>query len=143
MFERNHHQKVANVLSFVRSGFFIDVGAYFGGGTLLTLSYKEYRQSEDVDFICPVGEGYRKLRAEIFDKGYDALFQDFSKITLPREITADQYGVRFPVRVGNIQIKFEIIVEARIKLGKKRPTGISVFPHCRFGTGTEQACLTA
>jgi hypothetical protein len=117
MFERSHHRHVITVLNHVRTDFFADIGAYFGGGTLLTLLYKEYRRSEDIDFICPVGEGYRKLRAEVFDKGYGAIFREISGITLPREIMADQYGVRFPVGVADIQIKFEIIVEARIKPG--------------------------
>jgi hypothetical protein len=117
MFERSHHRHVITVLNHVRADFFVDISAHFGGGTLLTLLYKEYRRSEDIDFICPVGEGYRKLRAEVFDKGYGAIFREISEITLPREIMADQYGVRFPVGVADIQIKFEIVAEARIKMG--------------------------
>ena len=48
--------------------------------------------------------------------GYDALFQSQEGIQLPREIKADQYGVRFPVVVDDTVIKFEIIAEARIDL---------------------------
>jgi len=104
------------ILKALRSDFFIEISAYFGGGTLLTLSYGEYRWSEDIDFICPVGDGYKMLRSEIFDKNYKAIFKDFSNISLPREIKTDQYGVRFVVKVEDIPIKFEIVAEARIFL---------------------------
>lgn len=111
-----HHQKVIDIFKSLRSDFFVDIGAFFGGGTLLTLLYNEYRESKDIDFICPVGESYRKLRSEIYDKQYKALFKDAADIVLPRRIQADQYGVRFIVYVENFPIKFEIIAEARIGL---------------------------
>jgi len=82
MFKLDHHQKVITILKALRSDFFIEISAYFGGGTLLTLSYGEYRWSEDIDFICPVGDGYRMLRSEIFDKNYKAIFKDFSNIVV-------------------------------------------------------------
>ncbi len=116
MYRLSYHRKIITVLNAVRSDFFSECSAYFGGGTLLALLYDEYRQSKDIDFICPVGDGYRKLRSEIYDKSYKALFRDFSSINLPRQIRADQYGIRFVVIVKDIQIKFEIIAEARISL---------------------------
>ena len=116
MFELEHHKKVMTILNALRSDFFSEISAYFGGGTLLTLLYGEYRLSRDIDFICPVGKGYRLLRSAIYDKNYKAVFKDFSNITLPREIRADQYGVRFAVMVEDIPIKFEIIAEGRISL---------------------------
>lgn len=114
MFKLDHHNNVITILNSIRSDFFNDISAYFGGGTLLTLLYGEYRLSKDIDFICPVGDGYRMLRSEIYDKNYNAIFKDFTKITLPREIKADQYGIRFAVKVADTPIKFEIIAEARI-----------------------------
>lgn len=111
-----HHQKVIAILKALRSDFFVDIGASFGGGTLLTLLCNEYRESKDIDFICPVGKGYRKLRSEIYDKQYNALFKNVGDIVLPRRIQADQYGVRFVVDVEKVPIKFEIIAEARITL---------------------------
>lgn len=116
MCKLGHHRKVISILNAVRSDFFTEISAYFGGGTLLTLLYGEYRMSKDIDFICPAGEGYRILRSEIYDKEYHAVFKDFSNITLPRDIKADQYGVRFAVGVEDILIKFEIVAEARISL---------------------------
>lgn len=116
MFKLDHHNYVLTILDSLRSDFFNDISAYFGGGTLLTLLYGEYRLSKDIDFICPIGDGYRLLRSEIYDKNYSALFKNFSGITLPREIKADQYGVRFAVKVNDSPIKFEIVAEARISL---------------------------
>ncbi len=114
MFKLDHHNKVITILKSLRSDFFNGISAYFGGGTLLTLLYGEYRWSKDIDFLCPVGDGYRMLRSEIYDKNYRAIFKNFFNIKLPREIKADQYGVRFVVMVEDIPIKFEIVAEARI-----------------------------
>lgn len=116
MFERTYHQKIFIVLNSLRSDFLTEISAYFGGGTLLALLYDEYRQSHDMDFICPVGAGYRNLRTEVYDKGCNAFFKDTSNIDFVSEIRADQYGVRLAVAVEDIRIKFEIIAEARISL---------------------------
>lgn len=116
MFKLEHHQKIQHILLCLNPSFFNTVGAYFGGGTLLALRYNEYRWSKDIDFICPVGESYRQLRAAIMTLGYDAIFESKEGIQLPREIKADQYGVRFPVLIDGTVIKFEIIAEARINL---------------------------
>ena len=116
MFELEHHQKILKILNALNVEFCRDVSAYFGGGTLLALQYGEYRWSKDIDFICPLGAGYRKLRSDIADYGYAALFKDQSGIGLPREFKADQYGVRFAVVVDDTLIKFEMVAEGRIAL---------------------------
>lgn len=116
MFELDHHRKIITILNTLDADFFHAIGACFGGGTLLALLYGEYRWSKDIDFICPVGEGYRKLRTELAKRGYDALFKDTASINLPREFKADQYGVRFAVGIEDTLIKFEIVAEGRIKL---------------------------
>lgn len=116
MFALEHHQKIQHILWCLNDDFFKRVGAYFGGGTLLSLRYGEYRWSKDVDFICPIGNGYRQLRTAVMDEGYDALFQSQHGIELPREIKADQYGIRFAVVIDGTVIKFEIVAEARIQL---------------------------
>ena len=118
MFELEHHQKIISILNALDADFFDEVGAYFGGGTLLALAYDEYRWSKDIDFICPVGEGYHKLRKAINENSYDALFADTDGLEFPRDIKADQYGVRFAVKLDDFIIKFEIIAEGRIELGE-------------------------
>lgn len=118
MFDHDHHQKILLILQSLNTSIFEEVGAYFGGGTLITLLYDEYRWSKDVDFMCPVGPGYRRLR-EIVAEGMlkpAVLFKTLAHLKLPRDLSADQYGVRFPVIVDGVPIKFEIVAEARIAL---------------------------
>lgn len=118
MFDHGHHQKILLILQSLNASIFEEVGAYFGGGTLITLLYNEYRMSKDIDFICPVGPGYRRLR-EIVSEGMlkpAVLFNTLDQLELPRDLFADQYGVRFPVIVDGEPIKFEIVAEARIAL---------------------------
>lgn len=118
MFEHPHHQKIATVLNSLDAGLFHKVGAYFGGGTLITLSKGEFRFSKDIDFMCPVGKGYRLLRTIVADSNSkpSVLFRQTDSLTFPRDIKADQYGIRFPVFLNGEPIKFEIIAEARIQL---------------------------
>ena len=49
MFDHNHHQKIHLVLDSLNPDIFSEVGAYFGGGTLITLLNDEYRWSKDID----------------------------------------------------------------------------------------------
>lgn len=63
MFEREHHRKILTVLNSLNANFLADCGAYFGGGTLISLRHGEYRLSEDIDFMCSFDEKYAKLLA--------------------------------------------------------------------------------
>lgn len=117
MFNREFHQKILTVLNHLDSAFLVDCHAYFGGGTLVSLRHGEHRLSKDIDFMCPIGQGYRLLRQGVLDKGYDAIFSSFGDIVLPREIQANQYGIRFPVILEETPIKFEIVVEGYIQFG--------------------------
>lgn len=118
MFDHDYHQKILRVLDSLDSEIFYDVGAFFGGGTLITLLYEEYRWSKDVDFICPVGPGYRRLRKIVSESNFkpSALFADTDSLDFPRDLIANQYGVRFAVISDGTPIKFEIVAEARIEL---------------------------
>lgn len=118
MFEHEHHQTILRILNALDPAIFDEVGAYFGGGTLITLLYEEYRWSKDVDFICPIGPGYRRLRQIVSEASFkpSILFSDKTSLEFPRDLTANQYGIRFPVFVDGMPIKFEIVAEARIAL---------------------------
>lgn len=118
MFKHQYHQKIHHILNSLDSPIFEKAGAYFGGGTLITLLHNEYRWSKDVDFLCPVGPGYRFLR-ELVSEGNrnpSLFFTETPLLTFPRELTANQYGIRFLVMVEETPVKFEIVAEARIKL---------------------------
>jgi len=115
-FKHSFHQKIHNILKSLNPSVFKEAGAYFGGGTLLTLRFNEYRWSKDIDFVCPSGAGYKLLRENINANNFDALFKNTTNIEFPREILTDQYGIRFPVKIENQIIKFEIFRESRIQL---------------------------
>lgn len=117
MFNHDHHRTILSILKYLNKDLLEQTNSHFGGGTLLSLMFDEYRWSQDIDFICPIQQGgYRILRSEIHRAGYDALFLKDYPFTLPREIQANQYGIRFPVMADGHTIKFEIVAEARIQL---------------------------
>jgi hypothetical protein len=118
MFDREFHQKILRVLNQLNANFLLECGAYFGGGTLVSLNHGEYRLSKDIDFLCSTGTGYRLLRQKIVENQYNALFNTQNNLNLPGEIKADQYGIRFAIIVDETLIKFEIIMEGRIELGE-------------------------
>jgi hypothetical protein len=119
-FEFEHHNKILIILQSLNAQVLERGSAYFGGGTLISLNFGEYRWSKDVDFIAPavqssdVTSGYRYLRRVIFDGGYEALFRDLSQIQIGRG-TTDQYGFRMVVLVDDTPIKTEIIAEVRFE----------------------------
>jgi len=118
MFNLEFHRKILTVLRNLDSDFFQASRIYFGGGTLISLRHGEYRLSKDIDFICPVGDSYRRLRQAVFEKGYNALFATQDDISLPGDLQTNRYGVRFSVVVDQVPIRFEIVAEERISLGE-------------------------
>ncbi|MGB7441300.1 MAG: nucleotidyl transferase AbiEii/AbiGii toxin family protein [Coleofasciculaceae cyanobacterium] len=111
------HQTILDILSQLNAIFLNQCKTYFGGGTLLALTYDEYRLSQDIDFLCSDSIGYRQLRQAVYESQYQALFQTTEGLIFPREIQANQYGIRFPIVVGDLSIRLEIVSEGRIELG--------------------------
>ncbi|MBD0309970.1 MAG: nucleotidyl transferase AbiEii/AbiGii toxin family protein, partial [Microcoleus sp. T1-bin1] len=74
MFKREIHQKILTVLSHLNVEFLQECRAYFGGGTLVSMEHGEYRLSQDINFMCPMDDGYRLLRRKVAEGGYDAIF---------------------------------------------------------------------
>ncbi|MFT6906333.1 MAG: hypothetical protein ACJAS1_002999 [Oleiphilaceae bacterium] len=118
MFNHPHHQKIHLILDSLNPSLFLEVGAFFGGGTLITLLHDEYRWSKDVDFMCPVGPGYRRLREIVGEHNCKPkmFFQKTKSLEFPRDLITNQYGIRFLVIADKQPIKFEIVAEARINL---------------------------
>jgi len=93
----------------------------FGGGTALALRHGEYRESVDIHFMVSHRDGYRALRQLLSGPaGVKAVCRagiDLGSVfTQTREVRADQYGIRTMLRVADVEIKFEIVLEARITL---------------------------
>jgi hypothetical protein len=116
LFERAHHRNVALVLQALNADALAQRHCYFGGGTAMALKYGEYRESVDIDFMVSDLAGYRELRQMLGHADLQPVTRAGMKIELARDIRADQYGIRTQVRSGDSQIKFEIVLEARIEL---------------------------
>lgn len=118
LFERPHHQRVAHVLSVLNGPLLRENNCLFGGGTVITLRYGEYRESADIDFLVSDVAGYRNLRQLLTGvSGIAAIVrEDAEPLTQDRQIRTDQYGIRTLLRVADQLIKFEIILEGRIEL---------------------------
>ncbi len=65
-FKLNHHRKIIKILNSFNPTILQESHAYFGGGTLLALLFDEYRQSNDIDFVCSLAtSGYKTIRTFI------------------------------------------------------------------------------
>jgi len=121
MFERLHHQAIAQVLYALDGDLLGQHDCLFGGGTVIAMRYGEYRESVDMDFLVSSAAGYRELR-QLTGTGLGPLFRDSS---LPfgrlREVRTDQYGIRSMLSVVGRDIKFEIVREGRVELETPGP----------------------
>ncbi len=118
MYERPHHQRIAQVLHALNGPMLRENKCLFGGGTVIALRYGEFRESVDIDFLVSDVGSYRTLRqlltgpqgiAPIIRGGAAPLIQ-------LRDVRADQYGIRTMLQVAEQAFKFEIVLEGRIEL---------------------------
>ena len=125
LFERPHHQRIAQLLLALDADLFRANHCLFGGGTEIVLSYGEYRESLDVDFLVSDLEGYRRLRqlARESEGVFPFLREGVVPFSLDTDIRSDQYGIRTMVNVLGTPVKFEIVLEGRIELDEFREEG--------------------
>jgi hypothetical protein len=117
LFEREHHRRIARVLESLDAESLLSRQCLFGGGNAIALRHGEYRESVDIDFIISNLEGYRQLRQALTGPdGLGAVTREGTRLVAARDIRADQYGIRTMVRVDAVDIKLEIVLEARITL---------------------------
>jgi Nucleotidyl transferase AbiEii toxin, Type IV TA system len=131
VFERTHHRRIAQVLTLLDGDALRKQQCWFGGGTACALLYGEYRESVDVDFLVSDVGCYRALRQLLTGpRGVLELMSPEQELVVQiKDVRADQYGIRTSVSVDEIPIKFEVVLEGRIKLeppkGDRRVCGIS------------------
>lgn len=113
-FERLHHQNVLTALRSLNGDFLSEAQCFFGGGTQLAMTYGEYRESRDMDFLCSSRKGFRLLREQVSQNSLGGL--ERQRLSLAREVRADRDGIRTFIDVNGARIKFEIVLEARIDL---------------------------
>ena len=83
----------------------------------MALRYGEYRESVDIYLLVSDLAGYRALRQVLMDAlGVQAIARSGATLIVAREVRADQYGIRTMLEEDGVQIKFEIVLEARIDL---------------------------
>ena len=118
MFERPHHQSIARILGALNGPLLKVHKCFFGGGTAIVLRFGEYHESVDIDFLVSDVACYRDLRQLLTGTGgmTAILLSGHLPVTQLREIRADQYGIRTMLAVGDLPIKFEIVLEGRIDL---------------------------
>ena len=115
MFKRPHHQRISEILERLNHELLMDHQCFFGGGTAIALLHDEYRESVDIDFLISDLEHYRALRELLTGPdGIGSITHKNMKLVLAREIRADQYGIRTVIQMGDVRVKFEIVLEGRI-----------------------------
>ncbi|SGY96135.1 nucleotidyl transferase AbiEii/AbiGii toxin family protein [Moritella viscosa] len=102
-----HHKVIESALKHFNADFFCENNIIFGGGTRIALELDEYRESIDIDFLCPNRLSYRAIRTQVTNKTLGlAVHEDFQ---YTREIRADRDGIRTVVHVEDSDIKLEFI----------------------------------
>lgn len=116
LFKRDHHIRIATILQSLDAAVLNQYNCFFGGGTAIVLAREEYRESTDIDFLVSDKIGYQKIRQLLTGEGIKAITRPGGSIETARDILADQYGIRTMLRVGDVEIKFEIVFEAHVQL---------------------------
>lgn len=116
-FERPHHQRIARLLTALDARSLRRSACLFGGGTAIALLHGEFRESVDVDFLVSDVAGYAQLRERLTGSaGFGAILRKGAAQIRSAAVRADQYGIRTRLEIDAAEIKFEIVLEARIQL---------------------------
>lgn len=111
---KTHHQLIRTALENFNHDFLAEHRIIFGGGTRIALELNEYRESIDIDFLCPDKTSYRAVRKEVSEYSLGNLVKkDFS---YPREIRADRDAVRCFIEIEGTRIKLEFVSFADYQL---------------------------
>lgn len=119
-----NHQRLSRLLGALDASFLEKSQCYLGGGSAITFALAGYRESASVDFLCASTDGYRALRATVFDGRLGAIAKE--PLKLMRDLRTDQYGIRTFIEIDSVAIKFEIVREARIELGGAMNSALGV-----------------
>jgi hypothetical protein len=111
---RPRHATVVTALRALDTHFLRACQCWFGGGTRIVLELGEYRESEDIDFLCSHPAGYRALRSTVSERSLGRIVA--RPLALAREVRADRYGIRTVLEVDTAPLKFEIVLEGRVGL---------------------------
>jgi hypothetical protein len=116
VFRRELHTRLEPILAAIDGAVMEAHGFALGGATRIALAHGEVRISLDLDFLGSNATGFAALRGLVRDGGVASILRPGMTLDVPREPSIDQYGIRFPVRVGTELVKVEIVREARVEL---------------------------
>lgn len=114
MYKIEHHNKIFNTLNNFNVQFLLENNIYFGGGTRIALELGEFRESIDIDLLCPTIESYRAVRNTVLSNSLGNLVNN--EFNYLREISFDRYAVRSFIDVDGTPIKIEIVSFDRYQL---------------------------
>lgn len=101
------HQIIESALNEFNADFFCANNIVFGGGTRIALELGEFRESVDIDFLCPNRDSYRAVREQVMNTTLGLLVKkDFTYV---RDIRADRDAVRTIISHKGIKIKLEFV----------------------------------
>jgi hypothetical protein len=117
-YKLTHHQIIEHLLNNFNADFLVDNNIYFGGGTRIALELNEFRESIDIDLLCPTIESYRAVRNTVTSDSLGLLVKrEFQYI---REISFDRYAVRAFIKENPKPIKLEIVSFEKYQLTGKQ-----------------------
>jgi hypothetical protein len=123
-YTRERHRSVEAALAALDGAFLSSAACCFAGGTRIVLELGEYRESEDLDFLCADGMGYRLLRSTVTQASLGQITR--SPLRLAREVRADRYGIRTVLEMKGSMLKFEVVFEGRVPIAAESVAGTAV-----------------
>jgi len=106
-YQLERHQVVAEILERLDADFLAASGIGFGGGTRIALELGEYRESVDIDLICPTTESFRAVRQAVSDRSVGALLRE--PVTLAREVRTMRDKIVTAIAHRGHTVKLELI----------------------------------
>lgn len=126
-YQLTHHQIIESALTKFNADFFYENNIIFGGGTRIALELDEYRESVDIDFLCPNKQSYRAVRSSVTNVRLNKLVNE--EFHYPREIRADRDAVRTIIKHEGVNIKLEFVSFADYDLKLENDTNKFVVPY--------------
>lgn len=137
MYETGDSQRVTELLGAFDATLLEKAGCYLGGGAALVLALGEYRQLNNVNFICASAEGYRLLRNTVQDTHLGALLT--RSLPIVREVRTSAYVVSTFLDVQGAPTKVDFAWEIRVAISGTFDAAFGV-PGSRAWTCTRKSC---
>lgn len=123
-FKRPHHINIQKLLNCFNSEYLKKHNILFGGGTRISLELNEFRESIDVDFLCPTIESYKSVRSQVTNVDFGDLIT--GHLPIAKDIRINRDAVRAVVLIEGTPIKLELvnINGYNLKSDTKSPFGV-------------------